>query len=111
MINYIVSPRSKVIVKLSCDKSFLPSFFTKKLVGAGNARGTHTGQRVINYTILPRRKVSAKGVKFFAQAFLQKSLAPSADGEILCVQRAQEGRINSPVDCLSVGNPRRGFPD
>ena len=25
-------------------------------------------------------------------------------------KKAQEGRKNSPVDCFSVGNPRRGFP-
>ncbi|MGN1419546.1 MAG: hypothetical protein ACI4W6_09475, partial [Acutalibacteraceae bacterium] len=97
--------------------------FGRKNIVCKHRLHAHAGQKVAIFTVLPRQKVSEKGVKFFAellargcgqrpqdsrgaesnklcnyaaaeiqckkgvkfftQAFFQKSLAPSADGEIL----------------------------
>ncbi len=57
-------------------------------------------------------------LKRFYPAFPQKAgevegeepSSRSAEREIPYSKKSQEGRPNSPVDCLAVGDPRRGSP-
>ena len=60
-----------------------------------------------------RRRVEVLG-RFFQKAVGSRGNAPVAlrrGRNSFTLQKDQEGRGNSPVDCCLVGNPIQGFPD
>ncbi len=50
-------------------------------------------------------------LKFWSSFFKSLQGAGRRPAACFIAKKAQEGRQNSPVDCFSVGNPRKGFPD